>query len=121
MKYFLSNIAILTYLVGLFGWQVNKHYSGGELFDIKLFVQAESCCEDNCDCCDDTTDIYQLDTDHAGGQQLKVETPVFDLQILFVDVQLHEPHVEFFQSYDVRPPPMLVENHSAAFLQSFRC
>ncbi len=121
MKYFLSNIALLTYIVGLFGWQVNKHYSGGELFDIKLFAEAESCCEHDCGCCDDTLDIYQLDTDHDTGQKTEIEVPVLDIPTQYFILDFFTVDANHAEITTIRPPPLIPYLHSIPNLQSFLC
>lgn len=121
MKYFLSNIALLTYLVGLFGWQVNKHYSGGELFDVSLFAKAESCCEHSCDCCDDTIDIYQLDAEQDVVQKPEVKIATNDLFVQYRFIELPEVEIDFETIKQSRPPPLIPHKHSISNLQSFLC
>lgn len=121
MRYFFSNIALLTYLVGLFGWQVNKHYSGGELFDISLFADAEKCCEHNCDCCDDTSNTYQLDTEHDTEQKTKVEIPVLDLPTQYNISDFLTVDATHAETITIRPPPLIPYLHSISNLQSFLC
>lgn len=57
---------IFTALLLIFtiGITISKHYSKGELFSVALFGDAESCCENPCDCCSDETETYQLDVDY---------------------------------------------------------
>src|SRR6056297_1295160 len=121
MKHFFSNIALLTYLIGLLGWQVNKHYSGGELFDIKLFAEAEKCCEHNCDCCDDTTDIYQLDVDQDIAQKPEVKIVSIDLFAQFYFVGLPKVEINIEHSKTARPPPVIPYINSISNLQKFLC
>ena len=121
MKHFFSNIALLTYLVGLFGWQVNKHYSDGELFDISLFAEAESCCEHDCDCCNDTSDTYQLDVDQFLAQKPEVKIASIDLFVKFYFIELPKVESDFEDSKPSRPPPLIPHKHSISNLQSFLC
>lgn len=46
-------ILVFILVVVTMGVTINKHYSGGTLYSISLFFEAESCCERDCDCCSD--------------------------------------------------------------------
>jgi len=63
---------IFLLLISTAGVSINKHYSGGELFSKAFFVEAESCCETPCGCCNETSELVQVKADFIGS--------VFDLQ-----------------------------------------
>lgn len=65
-------IMILLLLISTAGVSINKHYSGGELFSMAFFVEAESCCETPCGCCKETSEFVQVKADYI--------TSVFDSQ-----------------------------------------
>lgn len=121
MKYFISHIVLLIYLVGLFGWQVNKHYSGGELFDVSLFTQAEKCCEPGCDCCTDTSDTYQLKVDQDIAQQPDVKIVTIELFIQSSFIELPKVETDFVEPKPCDTPPLIPYKHSISNLQAFLC
>ncbi len=47
-------------LISTVGVTINKHYSGGELYSVALFVHADSCCEVDCNCCHDESETHQV-------------------------------------------------------------
>jgi hypothetical protein len=46
------------------GFVVSKHYCGGTLISTSLFVEADSCCDSD-GCCKNETHFYQLDEDYS--------------------------------------------------------
>jgi hypothetical protein len=55
----------ISFTVLTVGASVSRHYSGGELFSIALYGEADSCCEVPDDCCDDETDLIQFSADYV--------------------------------------------------------
>ena len=51
-------------LVSTMGMTVSKHYCGGELVSVSLFQEAESCCEMD-GCCQNESHFYQLKEDFS--------------------------------------------------------
>lgn len=72
IKKFGHIIMILLLLISTAGVSINKHYSGGELFSTAIFVEAESCCETPCGCCDEKSEQIKVEADYL--------TSSFDLQ-----------------------------------------
>jgi len=54
---------MLLLLISTSGVIVNKHYSGGKLFSSAMFIDADSCCEIQCGCCDETTENIKVEND----------------------------------------------------------
>lgn len=61
------------------GVTINKHYSGGNLYSISLFFEAESCCERDCDCCSDESQTYKIDDDFLVTNISQPEIPSMQL------------------------------------------
>lgn len=47
-------------LFSVIGININKHYSGNELYSVSVYSEPESCCNEPCDCCNETTEFFQL-------------------------------------------------------------
>ncbi|MFA8435532.1 MAG: hypothetical protein ACEPOZ_13520 [Marinifilaceae bacterium] len=50
----------LFLLISTTGVAIHKHYSGKHLYSTSLFVEAKSCCEIPCDCCNKTSTVIQV-------------------------------------------------------------
>ena len=68
MKQVSSILLIIILLVSTFGITVNKHYCGGHLSDVSLYLSATCGCGDmdmDSDCCQTNSDFVQLDEDYT--------------------------------------------------------
>jgi hypothetical protein len=68
MKQVGSISLIIILLVSTFGITVNKHYCGGHLSDVSLYLSATCGCGDmdmDSDCCQTNSDFVQLDEDYT--------------------------------------------------------
>lgn len=61
------------------GVTINKHYSGGNLYSISLFFEAELCCERDCDCCSDESQTYKIDDNFLVTNISQPEIPSMQL------------------------------------------
>lgn len=101
-------ILVVLLLISTAGVTVNKHYSSGELFSTAFFVEAESCCEIPCDCCDESSEIFKLDADYLASAYELFEIAQFDLLFAFLAVpELIETATSFANTYLIEdtPPP----------------
>ena len=68
-------------LVATTGITVSKHYAGGKLFSVSITGEAKSCCEHDCDCCDNSVDTYRLTADYIiSANTYPADEPVVDLR-----------------------------------------
>lgn len=51
------------------GVSISRHYSGGELYSVAIYGEAESCCEDPSDCCDDESEFIQFAAKYLNAPQ----------------------------------------------------
>jgi len=65
MKKFISSILLPVLLFSTIGIVVEQHYSMGEIYDIAIFAQAESCCDTECGCCSEDSRLYRLQEEYT--------------------------------------------------------
>ena len=109
-------------VVATIGITVNKHYSGGELYSVALFGEADSCCEIPCDCCQEESETHQLKADYIGSSFELVK--VFVAKIagnlfheLFSVLAGFDNKTEKYYT-DKSPPPLIIsgEKYTQVFL-----
>ena len=83
-KKFIHIAVSMLLLVTTTGVNLNLHFSGEQLFSFSLVGEADSCCETDCNCCDETTIKYQIkDEFNASSFDNKISITILDLpQIL---------------------------------------
>ena len=93
------------------GLTISKHYCGGNYISTSIFGEAESCCDSD-ECCKNETETFQLDEDYSLVSVSEVpqsaEFELLDFAILvynFTGVETEEIE-EFFES-DLPPPPKI--------------
>ena len=93
------------------GLAISKHYCGGDYVSTSIFSEAESCCDSD-DCCKNETEIFQLDEEYSLVSVSEVpqtaEFELLDFAILvynFTVIETEETE-EFFES-DLPPPPKI--------------
>ena len=98
-------------VVATIGITVNKHYSGGELYSVALFGEADSCCEVPCDCCHEESETHQLKENFIGSSFEVVK--VFVAKIadnvfheLFNDLSSFDNKAVKYYT-DKSPPPLI--------------
>ncbi len=103
-------IMILLLLISTAGVSINKHYSGGELFSTAIFVEAESCCETPCGCCDEKSEQIKVDTDYITSSFDLTEAAQMDLLFssipLLVDFENSQVITNNFILEDTSPPSL---------------
>ena len=100
---------VFLLLISTAGVSVNKHYSGGELFSTALFVEADSCCEIPCGCCEESTDFFLVDADYLATAYNLVEIAQFDLLFVYAAVPIvFESAATLLNNflYEGNPPPL---------------
>ncbi|MCF8235669.1 MAG: hypothetical protein K9G67_12220 [Bacteroidales bacterium] len=108
-------------VVATIGVTVNKHYSGGELYSVSLFGEADSCCEIPCDCCHEESETHQLKADYIGSSFELVKVFVAEIagnlfHELFSDFTGFYNKTEKYYT-DKSPPPLI--SFGEEFTQNF--
>ena len=89
-----GNILIaLVLLASTIGVTINKHYSNGRLFDVKIYAEAHSCCAPghHMDGCRDTHEHYQVVNDFlASNFDNDFQAPVLNLVAPVMEVPSFE-------------------------------
>ena len=95
------------------GASVSKHYSGGELYSVALFGEADSCCddEDECACCDNESEVIQFSADYLFSISSNLDhniTPInllsdYALTVLSLDEEIFHNRRIFYRT-DIHPP-----------------
>jgi len=72
-------IMIFLLLISTAGVSINKHYSGGELYSTAIIVDADSCCENPCGCCDEKSEQLKVEADYLASSFDLTEAAQLDL------------------------------------------
>lgn len=117
-------ILSILLLISTTGITISKHYSGGNLFSIAFWADAEKCCEIPCDCCSDEVSFFYLDTDYLQTSTTEVQKTQIEkitLSDIFFFVSLFtETNNTSIQRYVWDTSPTYTSN-PPAYLQVFRC
>ncbi len=91
--------------------------------DVAIFHEAESCCSDGCDACQDITEAFRLDTNFLISQVLSTLPSVVDLTFFTpaFDSDLAQVKITSVIYSFKAPPEALTEISPQALLQTFRC
>lgn len=80
-SHIILSFLLLTSTIGL---AVSKHYCGGDVKEVALFEEADSCCDMD-GCCHNEDDFFQVKTDFTTAQV--VDTPqAASLDMLFANL-----------------------------------
>ncbi len=117
--YYIMTFLLLLSVIGI---TVNKHYSGNKLFSVSVFSEADSCCDDPCDCCNNTSETYNL-TDSFFKTDFESNTKpiIFNFAGYIVSTNNNIPCLSescVFSSTNKNTEYIL--NSSPAYLQNFR-
>ena len=108
IKKFGHIIMILLLLISTAGVSINKHYSGGELFSTAIFVEAESCCETPCGCCDEKSEQIKVEADYLASSFDLTEAAQLDLLFssipLLIEFEAATSSANSFITWDTSPP-----------------
>ena len=109
LKKFSHIILILLLLVSTAGVTINKHYSGGDLFSTALFVEADSCCEIPCGCCDESSDTFKIEAEYLASTFELSEVAQFELLFISLTALMQSAQTSASTSSkligDFSPPP----------------
>ncbi|TKG94202.1 hypothetical protein EYV94_13015 [Puteibacter caeruleilacunae] len=106
-------ILTMLLLISTIGLAVSKHYCGGELISTAIFTEAESCCDSD-NCCNNQTEVFQFDEDYFVSVNQEIpETSQLDL--LAIAVVVFNLHIttsliattQEFVVRDAPPPPKI--------------
>jgi hypothetical protein len=64
------------------GITINKHYSDGKLFSVALYGEAEACCDEPCECCDDESNIIQFTADYLFSAKYDLDNSLNYVELL---------------------------------------
>ena len=94
------------------GFTVNKHYSGSELFSMAIFSEPESCCAENCACCNEESETIQFLVDYTfaldnfESSTDEVDLLAFALAFIISEPEAVQVKTEFIDQ-DLPPPDNL--------------
>ena len=107
-----SHIILSTLLLfATVGLTISKHYCSGDYVSTSIFGEAESCCDSE-DCCKNETETFQLDEDYSlvavseVPQSAEFELMIFAILVYNFTVVETEETEEFCES-DLPPPPKI--------------
>lgn len=111
----------LLLVISTIGVTINKHYSGGKLFSYSLFGEADSCCEVNCECCDEDSTTIQVEDNFVGTSFDLVKTVLYtivshSIQDLFRSKAEPVKKLTFIQKDKAPPPHCTEEEYTQIFL-----
>jgi hypothetical protein len=64
LKQFTHTILIVFMLVSTIGFSITRHFCGGELVDVRLAKDIDSCCDMQDNCCHNESQTFQLEQDY---------------------------------------------------------
>jgi len=104
-------ILSMLLLLSTTGLAISKHYCGGELISTSLFVEADSCCDSD-DCCKNETEVFQLDEDFSVSTALElpesVQIDLLAVSLVVFNLSIEENLiVDEFLITDSPPPPKI--------------
>ncbi len=105
-------ILSMLLLLSTAGLAISKHYCGDELISTSIFLEADSCCDSD-DCCKNETEVFQLDEDFSVSAVVEIpESVQIDLlAVSFVVFKLiieENSTVEDYKLIDSPPPPKIL-------------
>ncbi len=109
--------------LALTGIVVHKHYSCMGIDDIAIFHQAESCCSDGCEACQDITESFRLEANFLVTPVLMTLPSVLELPFFapaFDSCLIQDSPATVVYSFKAPPGPF-PEESPQALLQTFRC
>ncbi|MDQ2178996.1 hypothetical protein [Marinifilum sp. D714] len=103
-------ILVFLLLISTAGVSINKHYSGGELFSTAIFVEADSCCETPCGCCNESTETLKLEADYLASSFELDDVAQMDLLYASIPLLMQfvrtEVSTNSFPIGEFFPPPL---------------
>ena len=113
-KKFSHIIFSLLLLVSTMGLVISKHYCGGSFVSISLFTEAESCCEMD-GCCRNETDFYQVAEDFSITTLSEIpDVSEFNLfGFTFLLDQINEEFIDIAKNFIISESPPIVPNQIA--------
>ncbi len=116
-------IISLIFNLALTGVVVHTHYSCMNMDDMAVFHDAQSCCTDGCEQCEDVTEAFRLDTNFLISQALHIVPSVINLPFLIpaFDADLAQTTPASIPSTVNFPSGSLPDISPQALLQIFRC
>ena len=115
-------VAIL--LISTTGVTLSMHYSGNKLYSVSIFGEANSCCEVPCDCCNDVSDQYKLDTDYLLSDNETLQIKITDFAIDLYFSKTVDQLLSLYKQYSQYNYPIILpyeEINKFTLHQSFLC
>ena len=115
---------VLLLLLSTTGVTISMHYCSGDLVSMSVIGEAESCCEDNCGCCENKSIHFKVEDDYVSPivvqSNISVELEVlFPVLFILSAELLPEVEVTAKSFTDTSPPPTLQKRLS--LLQTYLC
>ncbi len=91
------------------GLAISKHFCGGELISTALYVEADSCCDSD-DCCNNETEVFQLNEDFSVSAALELPESVtidlfaFPLVVMNISIEGNTLSDKFLIADSQSPP-----------------
>ncbi len=95
-------------LFSVIGISINKHYSGNELYSVSIFSIPESCCDEPCNYCNETTEVFRITDDFLQS----VFHFVYDVKIINLTTRFHDKELS---KYKTRYSNILAKNTYLSF------
>lgn len=116
-------VLALVLNLALTGVVIHKHFSCMDINDVSLFTEAQSCCADGCEACEDVTESFRLNTNFLISQVPHTVPSVIDLPFFIpafdADLAQATSATILFPIYF--PSGSLPDISPQALLQIFRC
>jgi len=103
----------LLLLVSTVGLVISKHYCGGEMISVSMYHEAESCCDMD-GCCQNETHTYQVKDDFStpviSTVPVLAELDILGYDLLAIECLFTEPEQEKKNTFiDFPPPPKNIQ------------
>ena len=120
-----AHIALsLLLLISTAGISMTRHYCSDILISVSVYSEAEPCCDGENGCCNNETEIYQIQDDFAAGEYQNIEQ-IRDFSILYTLslVQFYfEPVSDSYTDYHIpEPPPPPSQREFLSQIQTYLC
>lgn len=114
----------LLFLVSTMGVTISMHYCGDNLISMSVIGEAESCCGDDCGCCDNETIHLEVEDDYVSPLIVQSNASV-ELDVLFpvlfmLSAEL-STEVDTTTKYFNDTSPPLTLHKRLSLLQTYLC
>ncbi len=112
LRKFIHIIVTLFLLISTTGITFSMHYCGGKLVSTSILTEAKSCCDDDCGCCENRTQHYEVKDNFVSSDiihniniaELDILFPVYFVLNFDIFKIIEKP---VFVTEDASPPPLI--------------